>query len=379
MQYRNFGKTGLKVSTLGFGTMRLPTTSGKPDEHVDEKEAIRLIRHGIDAGINYVDTAKPYHGGRSEQVVGKALKGGYREKVTVATKLPTWEIDSKKTADRIFDEQRTDLGIDKIDVYMLHTLQRCFQPIVQKHKLIDWIAGKKEKGQVGHIGFSFHDDYVFFKELVDSFDGWDFCQLQYNYVNETVQAGTQGVRYAAEKGLGIIVMEPLLGGVLAKPPGKMGERLASPAGKKFNPVDLALRWVWNKPEVSVVLSGMTAFDHVVQNLDVANRSSVGNLTEAEAAFLDELRKAYDESQPIKCTKCRYCMPCPSGVDIPLNFETYNNNAAADQGSDLFKVLYGMMAADIRADQCTQCGTCEENCPQKLAIPKLLEIVHAGLT
>jgi len=379
MQYRNFGKTGLKVSALGFGTMRLPTTSGKQDEHVDEKEAIRMIRHGIDAGINYVDTARPYHGGRSEKVVGKALKDGYREKVIVATKLPTWEIDSQKTADRIFDEQRADLGTEKIDVYLLHTLQRSFHSIVQKHKLIDWINKKKEKGQVGHIGFSFHDDFTFFKELLDSFDGCEFCQLQYNYVNETVQAGTQGLKYAAEKGLGVIIMEPLLGGVLAKPPGKMGSLLASPEGKKFNPVDLALRWLWNKSEVSIVLSGMTAFDQVVQNLDIAERSGVGKLTEEETAFLDKLRKAYDESQPIKCTKCRYCMPCPSGVDIPLNFEVYNNNAAADKGSDLFKVLYAMMAADIRADQCTRCGTCEESCPQKLAIPQLLETVRAGLT
>ena len=379
MQYRNFGKTGLKVSVLGFGTMRLPTTSGKPDEHVDEKEAIRMVRHGIDSGINYVDTAKPYHGGRSEKVVGKALKNGYREKVTLATKLPTWEIDSPKTADRIFDEQRADLGTEKIDVYMLHTLQRSFHPTVQKHKLIDWLAKKKEKGQVGHIGFSFHDDFAYFKELVDSFDGWEFCQLQYNYVNETVQAGTPGLKYAAEKGLAVIIMEPLLGGVLAKPPGKMNELFASPEGKNFDPVDLALRWVWNKPEVSLLLSGMTAFDHVVQNLDVANRGIVGSLTEAETAFIDKLRAAYDESQPIKCTKCRYCMPCPSGVDIPLNFETYNNNAAVGGGSDLFRIVYGMMAADIRANCCTRCGACEENCPQKLPIPQLLETVHAGLS
>ena len=377
MQYRTFGKTGLQVSVLGFGTMRLPTTSGKPDKHIDEKEAIRMIRHGIDSGINYVDTAKPYHDGRSEKVVGKALKNGYREKVAVATKLPTWEIDSQKTADRIFDEQRADLGTEKIDVYLLHTLQRSLWSIVQKHKLLDWIAKKKEKGQIGHIGFSYHDDFAFFKEVVDAFDGWEFCQLQYNYTAETVQAGTQGVNYAADKGLGIVVMEPLLGGVLAKPPGKMGEILASAEGKKFDPVDLALRWLWKNPKISVVLSGMTAFDHVVQNLDVAGRG--GSLTAAEMAFTDKLRKAYDDSQPIKCTKCRYCMPCPSGVDIPLNFETYNNLAAADKGSDLFKILYGAMAADIRADRCTKCGACEENCPQKLPIPKLLETVHAGLS
>ena len=377
MQYRNFGKTDLKVSILGFGTMRLPTTTGKMDEHVDEAEAIRMLRHGIDSGINYVDTARPYHGGLSEKVVGKALRDGYREKVAVATKLPTWEIDGKKTADRIFDEQRADLGVEKIDVYMLHTLQRSFWPIVQKHKLIDWIVKKKEKGQIGCIGFSFHDDLAFFKEIVDAFDGWEFCQLQYNYVGETVQAGTPGLEYAKEKGLAVIVMEPLLGGVLANPPGKMGELLASAKGKKFDPVDLALRWLWNKPEVAVVLSGMTTFEHVVQNLGIAKRND--KLTQEETAFIDELRKAYDESQPIKCTKCRYCMPCPSGVDIPLNFEMYNNNAVADKGNDLFKVLYGAMAADIQADNCTRCGACEENCPQKLPIATLMETVHAGLT
>lgn len=379
MQYRNFGKTGLKVSALGFGAMRLPTSSGKLDETVDEQEAIRMIRHGFDSGINYIDTAKPYHGGCSEKVVGKALKDGYREKITVATKLPTWAIDSEKTADRIFDEQRTNLDIDKIDVYMLHNLQRSYWSVVQKHKLLDWIAKKKEKGQVGHIGFSFHDDFAFFKEVIDTFDGWEFCQIQYNYVCETVQAGTEGLEYAAKKGLAVIVMEPLLGGVLAQPLGKMGGLFASAAGKNFHPIDLALRWLWNKPEVSIVLSGMSSFDQVVQNLDIAEHSGIGTLTEEEAAFVAELRNAYDESLPIKCTKCRYCMPCPSGVDIPLNFEMYNNSVAAGDKTALFKTLYNAMAADLRSDRCTRCAQCEEKCPQKLPIRQLLETVHTGLS
>jgi predicted aldo/keto reductase-like oxidoreductase len=385
MQYRTFGKDQRKVSVLGFGCMRLPTNNGKMDGTVDRKEAERIVRYGIDNGINYIDTAKVYHGGKCEAILGNILKDGYREKIILATKLPTWEIGSIKDADRIFDEQRKDLKTDKIDVYLIHNLQRVFHDIFQKNKLADWAWKKKEKGEVDYVGFSFHDDYTYFTEMVDSFDRWDFCQLQYNYIGEMVQAGTQGLEYAAKKGLSMVVMEPLFGGALATPAGKMGQ-LFEKEGKKFNPVDLALRWLWNRPDIATVLSGMSSFEQVKQNIDIAEQGTVGNLTAEETEFIGKLQKVYDESQPIKCTKCAYCVKgCPAGVNIPYNFEFYNNYVASGEmdgkaikDAPLFRILYDSMEPKLRADQCTECGNCEPVCPQKLPIRELLVKTHKTL-
>jgi len=384
MQYRTFGKDKRKVSVLGFGCMRLPTDNGKMDGIVNEKEAERIVRYGIDHGINYVDTAKVYHGGQCEAILGRILQDGYREKVSLATKLPTWEIGSIQDADRIFDEQRRDLKTDKIDIYLIHNLQRSFRDIFFTHRLADWAWKKKEKGEVDYVGFSFHDDYVFFMEIVDSFDRWDMCQLQYNYVGEAVQAGTPGLEYAAQKGLSMVVMEPLFGGVLAKPVGKMGQIFAD--NGKFNPVNLALRWLWNRSDIAVVLSGMSAFEQVKQNIEIAERGIVGNLTAEEQHFIEQLQKVYDESQPIKCTKCGYCTKdCPAGVDIPFNFEHYNNHVSAGDvegrgagESSLFKILYDAMKPEQRADRCTECGVCETVCPQSLPIRELLANTHKTL-
>jgi len=365
--------------------MRLPTDNGKMDGKVNEKEAERIVRYGIDRGINYVDTAKVYHGGKCEAILGRILQNGYREKVLLATKLPTWEISTLKDADRIFEEQKRDLKTDKIDVYLIHNLQRGYRDIFLKRRLADWAWKKKEKGEVDYVGFSLHDDYDFFKEIADSFDRWDFCQLQYNYVGETVQAGTRGIEYAAKKGLSMVIMEPVLGGVLAKPAGKMGQLFAS-KGNKLEPVDLALRWLWNRSDVSVVLSGMSSFEQVKQNLEIAERGTVGNLTTEEQEFIGTLQEAYEESQPIKCTKCAYCTKdCPAGVDIPYNFEVYNNymgalalNPDIPKGMALCKILYDLMKPEQRADRCTECGNCESVCPQKLPIRELLAKTHATL-
>ena len=376
MQYRRFGSNGRMVSALGFGCMRLPTTDGKGGAKIDRPEAIRMIRHGIDAGINYLDTAKVYHDGVGEKVVGAAMKGGYRDKVMVATKLPIWNLTSLKEADRILEEQLKDLGVECIDFYLLHCIQ---QPIWEKSlrlKLPEWGIKKRKQGKIGNFGFSFHDAYPLLPQIVDAYAGeWDFAQIQYNYVNETVQAGTRGLNYIASKGLQTIVMEPLFGGVLVAPSGEMAKRIKK---GKHCPVDLALRWLWDKPEVGLVLSGMSNMDQVVQNLEIADRSRIGGLSEAERQCVADLQAIYDRAMPIKCSKCRYCLPCPVGIDIPGCFEMDNSATALPESRKLQKTLYGLLPPEVRADRCTRCGKCEKKCPQNLPIRELLQTVHAHL-
>ena len=372
MQYRTLTRDQLRVSALGFGTMRLPTL---PSGKVDQREAIRIIRHGVDGGVNYIDTAAPYHGGDSETVVGKALKNGYREKVLVADKFPTWEATKKSDLDRIFDEQMAKLDVDCIDVYLLHNLNKALIESVKKFGMIDWAVKKRQQGKIRYLGFSFHDDLTLFREIVDMFD-WDVCQIQYNYVNETTQAGTEGLKYAASKNISTLIMEPLFGGALANPVGNLADVFAKHGQ---NPVDLALRWLWDKPEVALVLSGMSNMEQTVQNLEIAGRSGVRTLTGNEQAVIAEAQQAYQDSFPIQCTKCRYCMPCPSGVEIPNNFELYNNALAMPKTQTLMKIFYANMPIPTQqAAHCTDCGQCETKCPQQLAIPKLLKQVDAAL-
>ena len=371
MQYRTITRNKIQVSALGFGCMRLPVLkSGR----VDQKEAVRIIRHGIDEGINYIDTAAPYHEGDSETIVGQAIKGAYRDKVLVATKMPTWEPTKKGDLDRIFDEQRTKLGVDYIDVYLLHCLNKGLMESVKKLEMIEWIARKKEQGKIRLLGFSFHDDLPMFREIVDLFD-WDVCQIQYNYVNETTQAGTAGLEYAAQKGLSTIVMEPLFGGALANPAGKLAETFQK---YKANPVDLALRWLWNKPEVSLVLSGMSDMEQTVQNLEIAGRSGIGTFSDQEQAVIAEAQSVYAESRPIQCSKCGYCLPCPFEVDIPYNFELYNSMSAMPETALLMKNIYAMFPPTHQASNCSECVQCEQKCPQNLPIPQLLKQVDIAL-
>lgn len=371
MQYRTLTRDKIKISALGFGCMRLPTLkNGK----VSRREAVAMIRHGIDGGINYLDTAYPYHNGEGETVVGRAMRNGYRDKVLVATKFPTWEPTKKSDLDRILNEQLAKLEIDCIDVYLLHNLHKGVMPNVQKYEMIEWLLKKRKQGKIRYLGFSFHDDTALFREIVDMFD-WDVCQIQYNYVNEKTQAGTAGLKYAAKKGLSTIIMEPLFGGTLADPPGKLGAVFKK---NRKNPVDLALRWLWDKPEVALVLSGMSNMEQTVQNLDIADRGGVGTLTDKEKAVIAEAQKIYDQLMPVKCTKCRYCMPCPFEVDIPYNFELYNSFAAMPKTAFLSRTLYGMMPPSHKAEHCTSCGQCEDKCPQHLTIREYLKQVAAAL-
>ncbi len=376
MQYRTLGRTQARVSVLGFGAMRLPHL-GK-DSDVEEGAAVEMIRWAIDQGVNYVDTAYVYHGGNGEGVVGRALSGGYRERVYLATKLPIWNVKERKDCERIFTEQLARLQTDHIDFYLLHCLQKTSWPAMRDLGVLDWAERQQAAGRIRHFGFSFHDSYEALVEIVDAYD-WSFCQIQYNFVNEEVQAGTKGLRYAAAKGLGVIVMEPLFGGTLANPPPPV-RKIWDAAGTPVNPVDLALRWVWNQPEVALALSGMSTLDQVRQNIASAGRAGVGTLTPAELDLLARVRDEYQRRSPIACTKCGYCLPCPSGVNIPLNFELYNQATVYEGSSSLLcRNLYLSLPESERAAACEQCGTCEERCPQHLPVADLLGRVGEQFT
>lgn len=373
MQYRTLGSTGQKVSALGFGCMRLPTTDGQGGANVDAAEAVKMLQRGIDGGINYLDTALVYHGGVSEEVVAKALQNGYRERhggVMVATKLPTWDKSALAKPDKILDAQLKTLGVDCIDVYFLHCLHVHAWHDCQRRKLPEWLDRKKREGKIRYAAFSFHDSYSVFKEIVDAF-AWDVVQIQYNYMGESVQAGKRGLQYAASKGMAVIAMEPLFGGVLADPPGPLGEQFKS---AKKDPVGIALRWIWNQPEISLLLSGMSTMAQVEHNLGIAGSSGVASMNDDDVAFTKNVQKLFGEMLPIACSKCRYCDGCPAGVDIAGNFEAYNNAKILSGNAVLSRNLYGMMNPENRASACTDCGTCETKCPQQLPIRSLLKDV-----
>ncbi|MEI8376083.1 MAG: aldo/keto reductase [Planctomycetota bacterium] len=370
MNYRTFGKTGTNISALGFGAMRLPTKDNAAD--VDEAQSIEMIRYAIDQGVNYIDTAYVYHGGNSETVVGKALAGSNREKVHVATKLPIWNVQKIEDCDRLLNEQLARLQTDHIDFYLFHCLQKKTWPKLRDLGVLSWAEKARSDGRIKYLGFSFHDTYDVFVDILNDYD-WDFCQIQYNLVNEEVQAGSKGLKYAASKGLGVVVMEPLFGGTLANPPQSVWEIWNQ---HPCRPADVALRWLWNKPEVSLVLSGTSTLEQVKQNIESACRSGVGWLDDNEAAVVAQVQQEYEKLSPVPCTKCGYCMPCPNGVNIPVNFELYNN-ATVFKGSSIMlcRNLYGFLPETEKAKACVACGTCEEKCPQGIEIGKMMERVR----
>ncbi|MDR3738175.1 MAG: aldo/keto reductase [Terracidiphilus sp.] len=379
MQYRRFGSLDWQASALGFGCMRFPTADGdRMSPNIDEAEALRMVRHAIDNGVNYLDTAYPYHGGQSEIVVGKALGDGYREKVKLATKLPVWLVESGADFDRLLNEQLRKLQTDHIDFYLLHALSRGrWREIVLKHDLLTRAEAALADGRIRHLGFSFHDDYESFEEIADGSDLWSFCQIQLNYMDIENQAGVRGLKLAAAKGLAVVVMEPLMGGRLADPPEDIRAAMREFPVRR-TPAEWALQWLWDQPEVSVVLSGMTTMEQVKENLSFADRSRVGAFSEAEQALVAEAREKYRARQVIPCSKCGYCMPCPNGVNIPTNFEYFNFAHLYDNVADARFRYRTFLAEPGRSVSCIACGICEEACPQKIAIsewmPKVSELL-----
>jgi predicted aldo/keto reductase-like oxidoreductase len=338
-----------------------------------------MIRYAIDHGVNYLDTAYPYHSGQSERIVGRALKDGYRQKMKLATKLLSRSVESAEDFDRYFNEQLERLQTDKLDFYLLHGLNANSWAKVRDLGVLSWAEDQMARGRFDHLGFSFHDTYDVFRDIVDAYDNWALCQIQYNYIDKDYQAGARGLKYAAEKGMAVVVMEPLRGGRLGGPPEQIANLLVN-APPQRTPAEWALQWVWNQPEVSVALSGMSTMEQVMENVASAERSSIGVLKDDEIVLIDQVREAYQGLNPIPCTKCGYCVPCPSSVEIPMIFGIYNDAIVYDN-LRMGRLRYcgpRGLKEEQRADQCTECGECLEACPQEISIPEWLRKAHETL-
>ncbi|WP_094227608.1 aldo/keto reductase [Methanolobus psychrotolerans] len=377
MLYRKMPKNADGLSILGFGAMRLPV---KEDGSIDEKKATQMVRHSIDNGVNYVDTAWPYHMGASEPFLAGALADGYREKVKLATKQPQWMVNKPEDMDTFLNAQLEKLNTDHIDYYLVHSLVGSSWENIRNLGVAEFLNKAKADGRIINAGFSYHGAPEDFEAIVDGYD-WDFCQIQYNFLDEDMQAGTKGLEYAASKGLGVVIMEPLRGGNLADPVPSEVMSIWNEADVKRSPVEWALRWVWNHPEVTVVLSGMTELSHVEENLKLAEEGLANSLTEKELELVNRVAEKYGELMKINCTGCRYCMPCPEGVDIPACFETYNNLhmfGGADRLMMMYAAKLGGILRGVKtnfASQCVQCGQCLDACPQHIPIPEMLEKVE----
>jgi uncharacterized protein len=374
MLYRKFPGVPEDLSVLGFGCMRLPVLA---NQQIDEPKATEMIRYAIDRGVNYIDTAYPYHDGQSEPFVGRALLDGYRERVRIATKLPAWLVTSRGDMDRYLDEQLARLRTDHIDFYLVHGLTQPSWDHLTSLEVTAFLDDAIADGRIRYAGFSFHDSSDLFREIVDAYD-WTLAQIQYNYMDENTQAGTAGLRYAAERGLGIVVMEPIRGGMLAQEyPGITDAWNRAPVRR--TPAEWALRWVWDHKEVNVALSGMSTLEQVQENLAYAEAGQPGSLTKRERDLIAEVRAKFEERIPIPCTGCRYCMPCPSAVNIPSCFEQYNQAhmfSSKEIAERLYVFANGGLFTGIPgfASCCRECGECGTKCPQGLPIPELLRDV-----
>ncbi|TET59189.1 MAG: aldo/keto reductase [Promethearchaeota archaeon] len=391
MKYRKMGSLNWDVSVLGFGAMRFPMID---QTTVNEEEAIKMIRYAIDNGVNYIDTAYPYHNGESEVIVGKALKEGYREKVYLTTKLPMWAVKNSEDFDKFLSEQ-----IDRLqsnpDIYLFHGLTKNRLEKIKKLNLIEKMEDAKERGSFKYIGFSFHDNFEVFKEIIDYYK-WDCCQIQFNYLDVEYQAGTKGVEYAGSKNIALIIMEPIRGGKLAITEDKLDTKpelriILDNSKTKRTLADWALQFVWNYPEVCVVLSGMSNMQQVKENIESANNSAINSITKDELKTISKLRKTYDKYDLVPCTSCRYCLPCPNGVSITWIFRLLNELGYwGEERKDRLLFFYDRMAktpeelekrlleeeeVEGAASLCIQCGECLEKCPQQIDIPDMMERVN----
>lgn len=385
MLYRKLGKTGIEVSILGFGCMRLPMKNGTgsaadrfdPDKSIDEEKAIQLIRYAKTQGVNYFDTAYPYHGGKSEPLLGKAVQG-CRKEVLIATKLPAWMVKAPEDFEKFLNEQLQRLQTSYVDFYLLHGLGRQTWPKMKDLGALRFLDRIISDGRACFAGFSFHDEVKIFKEIVDAYD-WAVCQIQYNYLDRNYQAGTEGLEYAESKNMGLVIMEPLRGGRLAEQIPEKIQAIWDSARVKRSAPEWALRWVWNHPQVSTALSGMNTMAQLEENLRIAEEGRANSLSSEELALIDQVTETYRKMFPIDCTACSYCLPCPQGVNIPHNFRLYND-LHVFQDPKINYILYNQMTSpEQRASNCAECGECEERCPQHIKIAEQLKKVHSALS
>ncbi len=370
MQYRLDPKSGNQLSVLGYGCMRF-TRKGK---NIDQEKAEKEMAYAIEQGVNYFDTAYIYPG--NEVAVGKFLAKGYRDKVYLATKLPHYLVKSIEDADRIFEEELERLQTDHIDYYLMHMLT----DIKSWERLCDlgikeWIQKRKEAGQIRQVGYSYHGGTAGFLEIIDSYD-WDFCQIQFNYMDERTQGGVDGLRRAAELGIPVIIMGPLRGGRLAGGLPEGAKKVFEKANASKSPVEWALRWIWNHPEVTTVLSGMNDMAQIEENVRVASEATAGSLSEEELAVFEKAKEEINRTLKVNCTGCRYCVPCPAGVDIPTCFRCYNVRFSDGWFNGLreYFMCTTLRAKKTNASLCVGCGKCESHCPQSIPIRKELENV-----
>ena len=368
MEYR-LDKYGNRLSTLGFGCMRFQ----KSVTGIDMVQTEQQIMAAIEGGVNYFDTAYIYPG--SESAIGEIFeKNGVRSKVHIATKLPHYLIKSREGLDKLFDEELRRLRTDYVDYYLMHMLT----DVDTWQRLCDlgireWIAEKKASGQIRQIGFSYHGNSDMFCRLVDAYD-WDFCQIQYNYMDEHSQAGRRGLHHASQKGLAVIIMEPLRGGKLVNRLPREAEELFAAYPVRHTPAQWALKWLWNQPEVTVVLSGMNTLEMVHDNVHTASTTAVGELGEAEEAMLQQVVAVINAKMKVGCTGCGYCMPCPKNVDIPGTFAAYNRRYAEGKHEAFFDYMMctALRKTSTAASNCVGCGKCEKHCPQHLPIRQHLQ-------
>jgi predicted aldo/keto reductase-like oxidoreductase len=378
LQYRTVPKNGDTLSALGFGCMRLPMKG----QVIDEERAIKQIRLAIDNGVNYVDSAPPYHGGESESVLGKALLDGYRSKVKVATKLTPFMLRKAEDMQKMLDMSLQKLQTDHIDYYLLHGLEAEFWKKMQDFGAIKFLEKAQADGKIVNMGFSFHGSLSTFKEIIEAND-WTMCQIQYNFIDEKLQAGTEGLRYAASKKLAVMVMEPLRGGMLATKLPKEAREFYDKAAVKRSPAEWGLRWVWNHPEVTLVLSGMNDESQVTENVKTAQTALPNSMSPKELATVKNVADTIRKLLKVSCTGCQYCMPCLNGVNIPRNFQAYNDfylSGDEQQVRGMYALFLMGALTGVRADAalCKDCKQCLERCPQHINIPEKLKEVAKDL-